>query len=340
MSATIPESVLSSLVPSTGLVLPGRGVVGVLTGGVSRERDRSLLSGRTVLDSLTGQGLTARMVDTADARWLQLVGEVDVAFLAIAGQYAEDGKLQGVLETLGVPYTGSGVLASALAMNKPAAKAMVSRHGVPVLAAAPVERGVSAEPCAAGLAAQLAELVGLPLILKPESEGGSIDLAVAHDLAELANLLTTPAAVSQRMLAERFVPGRPVTVGVLDLPTGLTALPALETRPAGREFYDYAAKRDPALRVYHCPPDLPPAVANQLAGHALAAHTALGCAGLSRSDFILTDDGQPYWLELNTLPGLSREGNMAAMAAAAGLTYDQLTSHILATALTHRGYSS
>jgi D-alanine-D-alanine ligase len=281
------------------------------------------------------QGIAAQMIDIADPGFVESVRRVDVAFLAIAGQFAEDGKLQGVLETLGVPYTGSGVLASALAMNKPAAKVMVAAHGVPVLPSVPVDGCRSA----ASVAAELVEAVGLPLMLKPESEGGSIDLAVAHDVSELAGFLTA-SRQRQRMLAERFCAGRPVTVGVLEGRAGLQVLPALETQVKGREFYDYHAKRDAGLRAYRCPADLPAAVTDNLTEYARTAHAALGCTGVSRSDFVVSAGGSAFWLELNTLPGLAADGNLTTAAAAAGICYEHLIATILNTAMVPRGYRS
>src|SRR5262249_16080219 len=147
------------------------------------------------------------------------------------------------------------------------------------------------------------------------SEGGSIDLAVAHDVTELADLLTA-TAVRQRMLVERFCAGRSVTVGVLDGPDGLRVLPALEAQVSDREFYDCHAKRNAGLRVYRCPADLPAAVTGHLAECARIAHSALGCAGVSRSDFVVAATGSVYWLELNSLPGLAADGNLATAAMA------------------------
>lgn len=303
-------------------------VVGVLTGGVSGERDRSLLSGRTVIESLSRQGYTARQIDTAAPSFIQDLRGTDVAFLAIAGQYAEDGKLQGFLETLRIPYTGSGVLASALAMCKPAAKAVVASAGVAVLP------HVLISP-ASGLASagEVAERLGLPVIVKPCSEGGSIGIRLAHTAEELADLMAEPGTCAGDMLTEPFTRGQSVTVGVLENGGEPSALPVLATMPAGgAEFYDYLAKRDPARHRYECPAPLPADTARRLAAAACQAHRALGCRGYSRSDFVVTSSGV-FWLEVNTLPGLSRTGNLATAATAAGIEYDKLVAHILDTAV-------
>jgi D-alanine-D-alanine ligase len=266
-------------------------------------------------------------MDTAEPSFIQDVRQIDVAFLAIAGQYAEDGKLQGLLETLRIPYTGSGVLASALAMHKPAAKAMAARAGVTVLP------HVLIQP-AGGLASagEVTERLGLPVIVKPCSEGGSIGIRLAHSARELDDLLAGLGASEEDALAEPFTLGQPVTVGVLEHGRELTALPVLATMPAGdAEFYDYLAKRDPARHRYECPAPLPADMAAHLAAVACQAHRALGCRGYSRSDFVVTDSGA-FWLEINTLPGLSQAGNLATAAAAAGIEYDKLVVHILDSA--------
>ncbi|MEQ4725018.1 D-alanine--D-alanine ligase [Nonomuraea sp. B19D2] len=321
------------------LALPGQGRIGVLTGGRSRERARSLLSGNTACDRLLRQGLSAVLIDTAEPGLLQALAEVDVAFLAIAGQYAEDGKLQGLLEHLGIPYTGSGVLASAVAMHKTAAKTMVAAHGVNVLPG----RVIDGETPAEVVAKDLAKALPLPVIIKPVSEGGSIDMRLARGEHDLAAAVEELRQGGQALFAERFWPGHSITAAVLDDGEQLRVLPLLETRPKGGDFYDYATKNDPAAFTNHCPTILPPATEALVREHAQAAHRALGCSGYSRSDFVvgadLAGDGpQVWWLETNTLPGLSATGNMATMAAAGGIGYDALIAFILSTALTPHGY--
>jgi D-alanine-D-alanine ligase len=309
---------------------PPDALIGVLTGGRSRERDRSLLSGHTAAAALTALGYQVRIIDTADPSFRRAVQQVDVAFLAIAGRWAEDGKLQGYLDTTGVPYTGSGVLASALAMHKPAAKIIVHAAGVPVLPHHRIDPTADAEV----EARQILSRLGAPVIVKPESEGGSIDIAVAHDPAELAQLLTALRGPDQPLFAEPFVRGQAVTVGVLETAGELVSLPVLATSASDGEFYDYAAKRDSTRHSYQCPADLPPETAAACAHAARHAHRALGCSGYSRSDLVIDHNGQVFWLETNTLPGLSHAGNLATMAGAAGITYDQLVARILTTTTT------
>lgn len=301
-------------------------IIGVVTGGCSRERDGSLLSGATVSDALADTGCAVRQLDIALPTFADDITKVDVAFLAIHGQWAEDGKLQGFLDTIGVPYTGSGVLASALAMHKPTGKAVVAAAGVPTLPSLQLNTDT----------ASVDETIGWPLIVKPTSEGGSLDLAVAHDLGDLVAVL----AVSDRdvdLFLERFVVGgRAVTVGLVEIDGELTALPPLEACVDG-EFYDRASKRDARLHRYVCPADLPNGVSSGVVNAGLRAHQALGCDGYSRHDFIINGD-EFWWLEANTLPGLSVGGNLATAASAAGITYKELVLHLLATARRGRRY--
>ncbi|WP_435111601.1 D-alanine--D-alanine ligase family protein [Nocardiopsis synnemataformans] len=297
------------------------GPIAVVTGGTSRERDRSLLSGAEVAACLTRHGVPHYLVDPAGPDLTSQLRGACAAFLAIAGQGAEDGRLQGVLDSLGIPYTGSGVMASAVGMHKPTAKIVVAAEGVPV---------ADGELVSAGNTSFGWEDLGWPVIVKPTSEGGSVGMAIAHSEAELAAVVS---ASVEDLLVERLYPGQAVTVGVLEALDGtLTALPPLEARTT-TDFYSYEAKRDPALHTYICPADVPHQISTLLGRYAKSAHRALGCSTYSRSDFMVSEDGTVVWLEVNTLPGLSPTGNLATMANAAGLDYDQLIAHILRPAL-------
>ncbi|MGW0757148.1 D-alanine--D-alanine ligase family protein [Streptomyces sp. NPDC002814] len=301
--------------------------VAVITGGWSKERDRSLLSGKTVAEALDGMGVKTRVLDLADSRDTLLEGLADAerAFLAIAGQGAEDGRLQGLLETLGVRYTGSGVLASAVGMHKLHAKTLVSAAGVRVPKAVEVPHTIVEEE-----AARIEGILGLPLIVKPVSQGGSIGLlrvATAYDL-------TVSAAVSDvdqvgELMAEEFCTGRSVSVGVLEGPSNdAHVLPPLEAEtPNG--IYTYDAKRGTDHVAYHCPARVSAETLKELQDQAVAAHRALYCNTYSRHDFVVDEGGRAWWLEVNTLPGLSRTGNLARMAEADGISYELLLTHIL-----------
>ncbi|GAA3500987.1 D-alanine--D-alanine ligase [Streptomyces prasinosporus] len=302
-----------------------RDPIAVITGGWSREKDRSWLSGNTVAEALSEMGVKTLVLDLADNRDTLLEGlaEASKAFLAIAGRGAEDGRLQGLLETLDIPYTGSGVLASAIGMNKITAKTVVSAAGVRV------PRGTRIDPTATAEdeSLRVSRMLELPVMVKPVSEGGSIGLQVAPTVDSLAQALIDVA--DGELMAEAFIPGRAVSVGVLEDQLGVVhVLPALEARtPNG--IYSYAAKRGDAECDYHCPARVSPDTLADLQRQAAAAHCALYCHSYSRHDFVVGDDGRAWWLEINTLPGLSRAGNLARMALADGIPYELLLTHIL-----------
>ncbi|MEU3602681.1 ATP-grasp domain-containing protein [Streptomyces sp. NPDC006798] len=305
----------------------------VVTGGWSRERERALLSGTTASDALTALGIEHRVLDLAETDKLAAGLEgAELALLAIAGRGAEDGRLQGLLETSGVPYTGSGVFASAVGMNKTVAKTLATDAGVFTPAGTPVLTGT--DPDRDAEARGIAEAFGLPVIVKPVSEGGSIGLVLARTEKELADALRAADGVA--MMVEEYIEGRSVSAGVLEDSDGtLHVLPPLETATADG-IYSAEAKHRPDLTTYLCPARLPDAVLAELDDMARRAHRALHCHGYSRHDFVVPDSGIPVWLEVNTLPGLSRTGNLARMADAAGLSYEQLLSHIVRTARTDR----
>jgi D-alanine-D-alanine ligase len=315
----------------TPVNLPVAELIGLVTGGRSGERDRSLLSAEAAGEALGRQGLKFVRLDPGERDFADRIRDVGVAFLAIAGQWAEDGKLQGLLDSLGVPYTGSGVLASATAMHKPTAKALVAAAGVRVLPHALVCEGDDLAEVA-----RTFERLGMPVILKPCSEGGSIGVQVLRDPGQLPKVLAEDAGHGE-WLIEPFLVGSAITCGVLQRDGALVTLPPLETVPTTAEFYDYAAKRNPEGHRYLCPAMVPGAVLAEISQSTLAAHLALRCSGYSRSDFLVTPDGDVFWLEANTLPGLSRYGNLATMASAAGISYDELITTILANAL-RQGY--
>jgi len=306
--------------------------IGLVTGGRSGERDRSLLSAEAVGETFRRQRLQYVRLDPCDGQFADRIRVVDVAFLAIAGQWAEDGKLQGLLDSLGVPYTGSGVLASAAAMHKPTAKGLVGAAGVKVLPHVLVQAGGDPERAARACCAEL----GMPVILKPCSEGGSIGVQVVRDPRQLATALAGDAAHTE-WLIEPFMEGSAVTCGVLQRDGVLMTLPPLQTLPTTAEFYDYAAKRNPDGHRYLCPAAISDAALAEISRGTLEAHRTLLCSGYSRSDFLVTPGGSVFWLEANTLPGLSVHGNLATMASAAGIGYDELVTTILANAY-RQGY--
>ncbi|WP_246126430.1 D-alanine--D-alanine ligase family protein [Embleya hyalina] len=252
--------------------------------------------------ALIALGYRARVLDTVDPAFVEKVRTVDVALLALAGRRAEDGTLQGFLETMGIPYTGSGVRASALAMDKPTAKTVAGAAGVPVLADVLVSDTEAADTAAdEGILARL----GVPVIVKARDEGSSVGPAVARDRMRLVQALEDLRGAGHALFVEPFVEGRMVTVGVLETDLVPSSLPATEVFVVG-DFYDRTAKAGPDLHSFGCPADLPDVTALEIGEAARRAHLALGCSSHSRSDFVIAPDGRFHWLELNTLPALRR----------------------------------
>lgn len=295
--------------------------VGVLFGGFSAERDISRLTGSAVCQALRERGYTVRAIEVApDGAWIGRLREVDVAFIALHGKFGEDGTVQGVLELLGVPYTGSGVLASALAMNKPMAKRIWQVYGLPTPAWQVVEQGGSC---------QVRDLT-YPLVVKPSSEGSSVGVGIVHSGEQLQKALAEAFRYDTQALVEAYIPGQEVTVGIL----GGQALAAMEVIAKG-EFHSYEVKYTPGREEFVLPAPLPPAVYQRVLDLALAAARALGCTGYSRVDTRVTAQGEVFLLEVNSLPGLTALSYLPRIAAHAGLSYADLIEAILQQATLH-----
>ena len=296
------------------------GRVAVLMGGLSPEREISLASGRAALAALRSRGVAAEGVDAGrDLPAVLERGRFDRAFVALHGPWGEDGVVQGALELVGLPYTGSGVLASALAMDKLQSKRLFQWAGLPTPPFRPL--GSGDDP-----AAVLAELGG-EVAVKPAAQGSSLGVARAASVEELCRAREAAAAFGP-VLAERWVRGREITVGIL----GGEALPVVEVRPA-RPFYDWEAKyAEGAGTRYLCPAPLPGALAGRLQALALEAFRLLGCRGWGRVDFLLEGE-TPWLLEVNTVPGLTEHSLVPRAARAAGMDLPELAWRILAQTL-------
>jgi D-alanine-D-alanine ligase len=303
--------------------------IGVLMGGLSGERDVSLRSGANCLRALLAKGYDAVSIDALQDVARRLDEErVEVAFLALHGRYGEDGTIQGLLEIMGIPYTGSGVLASALGMNKVAAKKVVMGSGLPTPAYCEVDADEPSEVAVARIEAAL----GLPVMLKPVEEGSSLGVSKCGDACSLRSSIDNARSDYGAVLAERFVAGREITVGVLQR-NGLTeTLPILELVPKN-EFYDYEAKYTDGLTKFVLPAPLPPLVYAEAESLAIAAFAAVGCRGYARVDIMIDEAGAPWFIEVNTLPGMTDTSDLPAQAKAAGISYEDLVEIILLTAV-------
>ena len=340
----------------------------VLAGGLSPERNVSLSSGAMVCQALRDRGHQAALVDLffglegregeelftapiprqfrqvdrkapdlAQVRSsrrdlspsaigpgvLELCAQADVVYLALHGSCGEDGRIQAVLDLLGVPYTGSGCLPSAIAMDKDLTKRLVA--GLVTTprweTAAVTEQTIPA----------LLERVELPVVVKPIDSGSSIGVYIAHDRSELEGALRESAKLGGRTVLEQYIQGREIQVAIL----GDRALPSIEIIPK-TGFYDYENKYQPGAAEEVCPAPIPPAWEERIGRDALAVFRAIGLSVYARADFIVTDDGTPYFLEINTLPGMTPTSLVPQEAAAVGIDYGQLCDIIIQTSLEAR----
>lgn len=254
---------------------------------------------------------------------------IDVAFLALHGKYGEDGTLQGMLDILGIPYVGSGTLASALAMDKAMAKKLLEAEGIPVPRGVVVERDEFQKAPDATAAAAAAR--ALPAVVKPVRQGSSIGMSMVADAASMRRALEEALSFDPRALVEERLVGTELTVGVIGN-RELQALPVVEI-VSKRDFFDYRAKYDPALSDEICPARIPKDAAARAQQLALATHRALGCRGLSRTDQILVPGRGPVVLELNTMPGMTINSLLPKAAKAAGIPFAELLDRLVQLAL-------
>jgi len=301
------------------------GKVGVLLGGRSAEREVSIMSGTGVLQALKSRGIDTHAFDPAERSLAELAAEqFDCVFIALHGRYGEDGSLQGALEQLGIPYTGSGVMASAVGMDKITTKIIWLSKGIPTPRYASVKPGDD-------LDAVVAEL-GLPLIVKPPLEGSTIGITKVEKAEEFEAAVALAAGFDEVILAEEFVTGREFTVAVLGAGKDARALPIVEiVAPAGN--YDYQNKYFTDDTQYHCPADLPAELTEEIQKHAVNAYRALGCEGWGRVDVLVRErDMRPFLLEVNTSPGMTGHSLVPMAARAVGIDYEALCVEILRSA--------
>ena len=293
--------------------------IGVLYGGWSSEREISLASGKCVLESLKKQGFQANTIDV-DKNLIRKLRGIDVVFIALHGKPGEDGVIQGILEFLDIPYTGSGVIGSAIGMDKIVSKNIFIGADIPTPDLY-YQKEVDFD--------KVIEELGLPVVIKPRAEGSSVGMAIVETREALIKNVKKILKEFPDLFFERYIPGTIATCGILnDVP-----LPVLEMVPKDRKFYDYKSKYTKGMTEYIIPARIPEMQYKKTQSYALAAHQAIGAYGFSRVDFILDRNNNPYVLEVNTIPGLLSESNLPLEANAIGLTYDELIFEILKTSL-------
>jgi D-alanine-D-alanine ligase len=301
------------------------GKVGVLFGGRSAERDVSIMSGSGVLKALLSKGIDAHAFDPAERNLAELAAEkFDRVFIALHGRYGEDGTLQGALEQLGIPYTGPGVLASSIAMDKGMTKRIWLASGLPT-------------PKFEMLHAQsdwgrVADLLGLPLIVKPAHEGSTLGLTKVKSVDELPAAYALAAKFDRAVMAEEFIAGIELTCPILGEADSAKALPVIRIN-APDANYDYQNKYFSDDTQYLCPCELPAAQERAIQELVVASYRALGCRGWSRADVMVrASDNKAFLLEINTSPGMTGHSLVPMSARVAGLSYEDLCVEILRSA--------
>lgn len=294
--------------------------VGILLGGFSAEQEISRLTGAGIYQALQERGYAVTLIEVdAAGAWIAQLRAIDVAFIALHGKFGEDGTVQAVLELLGVPYTGSGVLASALAMNKPMAKRVWQTYGLPTPAWQVIDKDKPESL-----------ILPYPVVVKPTTEGSSVGVSIVRSTETLYSSLAEAFRYDPQALVETYIPGKEVTVGIL----GDKALGAMEVIAKG-EFHSYDVKYTAGREEFILPAPLPSALYERVLQIALTAYRSLGCSGYSRVDTRIDEQGEVFLLEVNTLPGFTALSYLPRIAAAVGLDYGALVEAILQRATLH-----
>ena len=312
--------------------------IAVLMGGPSTEHEVSLNTGKEILANLDkAKYLPTSIVIAKDGTWplrFDKLNSYDVVFIAMHGKYGEDGTAQGLLDAIEMPYTGSGVLASALGMDKPRSLALFREAGILVPDFEVVRKNDSQKNQHATLAKWVRRF-SLPLVVKPADHGSSVGVTIVKKKEHIARGIQEAGKYSDEIVIQKFIRGRELTCGVIELPRKkLQALPPIEIVPRLGAFYDYKSKYMNGGSEHMIPPrDMSVRTIKNIQASALLAHNVIGAAGMSRTDFILTPDGKLYILEINTIPGMTSTSLLPQAAAAAGIPFPKLLDLILRSAL-------
>lgn len=293
------------------------GVIGVIMGGPSAERDISLISGMAILEALSSKGYNAKRVEIhmPTPQDLKSLG-IDVAFIALHGTFGEDGQIQSMLEELKIPYTGSRVQASRLGMNKIASRFLFKENNLLVPEYEVVKNSAGSDL-----------KFDLPVVVKPAAQGSSIGVTIVDKKKNLEEAIEKASKFGEEVLVEKFVEGKEITVGILDD----RPLPVVQIVPK-RQFYDDIAKYTAGMTEYLVPAPIPQSTSDSARAAGLKAHKAIGCRSFSRVDMILNKDGQPVILEVNTIPGMTKLSLLPKAARAEGIDFAELCEKMLESA--------
>ena len=300
-------------------ILKGKRIA-VICGGVSQERNISLKSGGAVYEAIKSVGLKAEKIDAKRNLVKKLSGgRYDLAFIALHGRMGEDGTVQGLLELLGIPYTGSGVMASSIAIDKPVTKKVLAFHGINTPGFEVYEKGSRKNPG-----------IRFPLVVKPAREGSSIGVSIVKNMPGFRLALNRALKYDHRVLVESYIKGRELSVGVIDS----EPLPVIEIIPAStRKFYDLDAKYAKGGSVHVVPAGISKKQYELAQELAVKTHKAIGCSGATRTDMILARTGKIFVLEINTIPGMTKTSLIPDAAAAVGVSFAEVVLKILVSAL-------
>ena len=302
--------------------------VALLAGGTSGEREISQASGDGAQKALEEAGFQVTRLDPAKQEDLKslIADDYDVAFLCLHGKGGEDGTIQGMLQLIGLPYTGSGVLGSAIAIDKNRAKIMYASAGIPVIPGVALqiddERDLEA----------IKDITGIPCVVKPATEGSSLGLRIVQEEDELAEAIDYVFTVDDSIVIEKFVDGTETTCAILGNDE-LEALPVIEIVPLATNTYDFESKYAPGGCEHIIPARLSEEIVSKIQDYAKKAHKAVGCRGVSRTDFIVDSDGNPWILETNTIPGMTATSLLPDTAGVAGYSFPELCTKLVELAL-------
>lgn len=312
--------------------------VAVLKGGASLERQVSLRSAGRVEDALERLGHEVIPIDV-DSTLVDRLREsgADVAFVALHGRGGEDGTVQELLEIVGIPYTGSGVLACMRSMDKVLTKHLLVNEGIPTPDFFAFSEVAFREFGAADALPAIEERLGFPIVIKPAAQGSALGIEFAASAKDVPQALVAAFSYDDRVLLERHVKGRELAVGLLDTERGTEALPIVEAKPKEEYFYDFESRYEIGKTEFVCPAELPPDVTKQAQQLAIATYRLLGCYGFGRIDMMLPEEGPPQILEAQAIPGLTQTSLYPQAAEAGGVTFDELVEKLVTLALARSG---